>query len=257
MPEQRGERTAAFFDVDRTLFPGSSMLALARPSRKAGLVNARAVGTAVLQQLFFARRGLADAKVEDYANLSAAFVRGLDAKKLEEIATEYVPKLIEPKIYPAARQLMKLHRDAGDMIILVSSAPREIVAPLAKLLGADDFACTDATVKDGFYTGEITRLMHAREKGAAVERFQQKYNLDLKKCAAYGDAAGDVHMLELVGRPACVNPDRELLAVARAQRWRVLSFSPARRLRRDKGLGTFNPARLLLVLRGLSERTLH
>ena len=233
------------------------MLALARPMRRAGLVKARAVGSAAVRQAVFSRRGLADSEIENKARLMATAVEGLDATRLAEVANQYVPLLIEPRIYPAARQLIKLHRDAGDMIVLVSSAPREIVEPLAKLIGADDFACTDATVKDGFYTGEITTLMHAREKGAAVERFAKTHNLDLSRCAAYGDAAGDVHMLEKVGRPACVNPDRELLAVARAQNWRVLSFVPHRRGRRDRGLGSFNPTRLMLVLRGISDRTLH
>src|SRR5438046_3184309 len=115
MPDQSQPRTAAFFDVDRTLFPGSSMLALAGPMRRAGVVNVRTVGTAAMRQILFARRGTADADMVNNANLMASIVQGIDANKLSQIATEHVPRLIEPRIYPAARQLVKLHRDAGDM----------------------------------------------------------------------------------------------------------------------------------------------
>ena len=38
---------------------------------------------------------------------------------------------------------------------------------------------------------------------------------DLAECYAYSDSVTDVHMLEVVGHPFAVNPDRELRRIAR------------------------------------------
>ena len=45
---------------------------------------------------------------------------------------------------------------------------------------------------------------------------------DLARCYAYGDTATDRWMLGAVGRPAAVNPSRELQRIARLLDWPVL-----------------------------------
>jgi phosphoserine phosphatase len=152
---------------------------------------------------------------------------------------------------------MEMHRGRGDLIILISSSPREIVEPLAAALGADGFASTIAEVRDGVYTGGITRLMHGTEKADAVRDFATRLGLDLEKCSAYGDAGGDAHMLELVGNPFCVNPDRTLLATARLRGWNVLTFGVARPKMRGSRDDASRSVRLVSMIRGLSERSLH
>jgi hypothetical protein len=46
---------------------------------------------------------------------------------------------------------------------------------------------------------------------------------------AYSDSINDLPMLELVGNPVAMNPDRKLAAVARRRGWQVLDFRVARR----------------------------
>ena len=50
-------------------------------------------------------------------------------------------------------------------------------------------------------------------------------------CYAYSDSITDLPMLEAVGHPAAVNPDRALRKEAIQRGWQVLSFSNATRLR--------------------------
>jgi hypothetical protein len=55
--------------------------------------------------------------------------------------------------------------------------------------------------------------------------------LDLSGSNAYSDSITDLPMLELVGNPVAVNPDRELARVAREREWEVRFFQRPVRLR--------------------------
>lgn len=48
--------------------------------------------------------------------------------------------------------------------------------------------------------------------------------IDLKGSFAYSDSVTDLPMLELVGNPVAVNPDRELRRIATERSWRIESF---------------------------------
>ncbi|HUA28612.1 MAG TPA: HAD-IB family hydrolase, partial [Streptosporangiaceae bacterium] len=43
-------------------------------------------------------------------------------------------------------------------------------------------------------------------------------------CYAYSDSVTDLPMLEAVGHPRAVNPDRALRRIARERQWPVLAF---------------------------------
>ena len=50
-------------------------------------------------------------------------------------------------------------------------------------------------------------------------------DIDLADCHAYSDSITDVPMLEAVGHPHAVNPDRELRRVAEQREWDILRFA--------------------------------
>jgi hypothetical protein len=55
--------------------------------------------------------------------------------------------------------------------------------------------------------------------------------LDLAGSYAYSDSITDLPMLDLVGHPVAVNPDRELARIARDRDWEVRYFQRPVRLR--------------------------
>src|SRR5436305_5351749 len=66
----------------------------------------------------------------------------------------------------------------------------------------------------------------------------QREGIDLAASYAYSDSASDLPMLRAVGHPVAVNPDRELLEVARREGWQVLRFERlGRRLKTAAGIG--------------------
>jgi hypothetical protein len=65
----------------------------------------------------------------------------------------------------------------------------------------------------------------AENKALAMQELAADRGYDLSKSYAYSDSITDLHMLEAVGHPFAVNPDKELRRKATANGWPVLVFS--------------------------------
>jgi hypothetical protein len=75
-------------------------------------------------------------------------------------------------------------------------------------------------------------FIYRSEKALAIKQLAERQGIDLSESYAYSDSESDLPMLEVVGHPVAVNPDRELGRVARERGWQVLRFDRlGRRLR--------------------------
>ena len=119
-----------------------------------------------------------------------------------------------------------------DDIVIVSASGAEVVEPIGEMLGADRVVATRMEIVDGKYTGTIDYYAYAEEKARAIERLAETVGYDLDASYAYSDSVTDVHMLEVVGHPFAVNPDRELRRIATTNEWPILSFVRPVALRR-------------------------
>lgn len=231
-PATPSRNVAAFFDVDRTLLRGSSLLHLARPMRRAGLLPTRAMLHSLVTQARFSMYGFDESQIRDAVSGVGAVVNGIDVERLRDFASRSVPQYVLPRVFPEARQRIRWHQSRGDLVFLVSSSPREFIAELGSLLGVVDVAATVAEVRDGHYTGRVLRFCHGDAKAAAVRELAVAHDVDLSLSHAYGDSfVSDLTMLEAVGNPVCVNPDRALTATAVQRGWRIERFQGAAPLR--------------------------
>jgi HAD superfamily hydrolase (TIGR01490 family) len=221
----RRARAAAFFDVDRTLLRGSSFLALAGPLRRAGLISRRRLLAAALHQVSFTLRGASHQELEDAGRAGAEAVKGVEAARLRKVTVDALKPVLLPRIFPAAWDAIAGHLHAEEPIFLVSSAPMEIVEPLARAVGATDIAATRAEVVDGRYTGRLLDFCYGPAKYHALHALAERHNLDLERSTAYADSFSDAPMLGAVGHPVAVNPDKELRALAARRGWEVRRFA--------------------------------
>jgi HAD superfamily hydrolase (TIGR01490 family) len=223
---------AAFFDLDKTVIARASIVAFGGPLRRRGLVNRRTVARAVLGQLLFLWFGADEAKMAKIRESMLEVSAGWDRDEVRAIVEETLNEVIEPLIYAEAQTLITQHRAKGDRIWLVSSAPEEIVEPLAAMLGVDGAIASRAEIDDeGRYTGKISFYAQGEGKAVAIRELAASHHLDLEGSSAYSDSATDIPMLSAVGHPFAVNPDRALAREAKARGWEVLTFANPVRLR--------------------------
>lgn len=242
---------AAFFDLDKTVIARASVVAFGGPLRRRGLVNRRTVARAVFGQLLFLWFGADEEKMSKIRESMLEVSAGWDRDEVRAIVEETLTDVIEPLIYAEAQSLIALHRAAGDRIWLVSSAPSEIVEPLAAMLGVDGAIASKAEIDDqGRYTGKIEFYAQGEGKAAAIRALAESHHLDLDESSAYSDSVTDLPMLETVGHPFAVNPDRALAKEAKERGWEILQFSNPVRLR-DRASVRFPAFTGALVLVGL------
>ncbi|HEV3212131.1 MAG TPA: HAD-IB family hydrolase [Acidimicrobiales bacterium] len=223
---------AAFFDLDKTVIARASIVAFGGPLRRRGLVNRRTVARAVLGQLLYLWFGADEQKMMKIRESMLEVAAGWDRNEVRSIVEETLTETIEPLIYAEAQSLIAAHRAQGDRIWLVSSAPEEIVEPLAAMLGVDGAIASRAAIDDeGRYTGKIEFYAQGEGKATAIRALADSHHLDLEGSSAYSDSVTDLPMLEAVGHPVAVNPDRALAREAKERGWEIVTFSNPVRLR--------------------------
>lgn len=231
MNRRGAARTAAFFDLDKTIIAKSSVLAFGKPFYQGGLINRRAVLRSAYAQFVFALAGADHDQIERMRAYLTSMCTGWDVAQVREIVSETLHEIIDPIVYDEAVELIAQHKAAGRDVVIVSTSGEEVVAPIGAMLGADEVVATRMVVADGKYTGEIERYTYGPEKAVAVVQLAGERGYDLGGSYAYSDSATDVPMLEAVGHPYAVNADRALRKIANERGWPLLTFSNAVPLR--------------------------
>jgi HAD superfamily hydrolase (TIGR01490 family) len=230
-PIGRRTRSAAFFDVDRTLLPGSALFPLASELARSGLIPRRLLPLLALDHLRYVRYGAERrAALARTRRASLRVIAGRRRDDLLTLAAGVVERAVRPRLYPQALDLIGAHRDAGHLVFLASSGPQDYLAILAEAIGADGALGTRAEVSDGVYTGRLVGdLAHGPEKASRVRALAVERDIHLRSSVAYSDSISALPLLELVGNPVAVNPGRALAREARVRDWPILRFRPADR----------------------------
>lgn len=224
-------RRAAFFDLDRTLIPGSSLFLLARGLYERDMFRVRDLIRFGWGQLMFQLRGEQAKKVNKYRESSLDFVTGRSRSELIDWGHDIAEERILPRVYEDIVRVIDGHKERGYKTYLVTAAPIELADTIAAALGMDGAAGTVAEVDDaGYYTGRLVgEPMHGPVKAKAVAEIAAENDLDLSECAAYSDSINDLPLLESVGFPHAVNPEGELRRIAMREGWPVHELRTRRR----------------------------
>jgi putative phosphoserine phosphatase/1-acylglycerol-3-phosphate O-acyltransferase len=217
-------RAAAFFDLDRTLLRGASGPLINEALVAAGIIPERGVPA---QRFIY---GLFNAVGETLPAVALARGAALASKGWSREAVRQAGKSaaekLEDLVAPYAPGLIAEHRAAGRPVVLATTTPHDLVAPLAERLGFDDVVATRYAEDDGgIYTGSLEgEFVLARGKLSAVRKWAGRNDVDLRESYAYSDSIYDTPLLSAVGHPHAVNPDPRLLALATVRRWPVLNL---------------------------------
>jgi len=221
----RPVRTAAFFDLDKTVIAKSSTLAFSKPFFDQGLINRRAVLKSTYAQFLFLMSGADHDQMDRMRSYVTNMCAGWDVEQIKSIVGETLHDIVDPLVFAEAANLIADHKLCGRDVVVVSASGEEIVAPIARALGATHAMATRMVVEDGKYTGEVAFYCYGEGKMHAIRELAAREGYALEHCYAYSDSITDIPMLETVGHPTVVNPDRALRKESAARGWPVLSFS--------------------------------
>ncbi len=223
---------AAFFDLDKTIIAKSSVLAFGKFFYREGLLSRRAIVRSAYAQVLYMLVGADESKMEEVREAMLAITRGWNQEHVASIVRETLDEVVTPIIFAEALELIDEHKAHGRKVVIVSSSPYEVVQPLARYLGVDDAIATRAKLDaDGNYTGELSFYAYGPHKATAIQELAARDGIDLGESYAYSDSITDVPLLDAVGHPVAVNPDRDLARYARKHGWEIRQFRRQVRLR--------------------------
>jgi putative phosphoserine phosphatase/1-acylglycerol-3-phosphate O-acyltransferase len=215
------DRSAAFFDLDRTLLAGASGPILGEALRHVGLLPPQ-------------RSGLEDLAFRIFDTIGETLPAMLLSRQGARVAKGWSIALVEKAaglaaeplaaaVLPYAHHLLDHHREEGRLLVMATTTPVDLIEPLADLLGFDAVVATrygrDGEHYDGTIDGDF---VWGREKAKAVAEWAGRHRIDLDLSYAYSDSYYDTPLLSLVGHPTVVNPDPRMWAVATLRRWPVV-----------------------------------
>jgi len=159
----------------------------------------------------------------DRSRLNVVFYRnyaGLPTAEIKAQAADCHQNVVGPRRFGQPVDCIEEHRRAGRAIVLVTGSIDLIIEPLAAEIRADSVIAARLIESNGCFTGELDGPpIGGVEKGRRMQEFAGEKGIDLARSHAYGDSMSDLPMLETVGFPHAVNPDRGLLAIAKKRGW--------------------------------------
>ncbi len=221
---RREHRTAALFDMDKTLISENSGSLYMRHRYQRGEIGGldlvRGLGAYLQYKL-----GILD--IRSWTKEMMLQFRGHNEAELEKEALQWFDEMVLQTIYPDAERLVREHEAAGHVVAIVSGATKFVVRPLAQRLGIPHMLFTRLEVEDGCFTGRVIEPICFEEgKIYWLMQFIEEEGIDLARSYFYTDSITDKPLLDLVGHPIAVNPDPLLYREAVRRSWPVRFFEP-------------------------------
>jgi HAD superfamily hydrolase (TIGR01490 family) len=220
-----GGKAAAFFDLDKTLMAGSSGMVFARVANQRGFVPRRQLAKWGWDHLRYRLRGSSDEQTNALLDVAKRVFAEIFERDVKRMAPQVLAGIL-PLIYPQMLDEVHRHQDEGRATFIVSAAGNDLVKTLATVLGMEGGIGTRWAVgADGKYTGEMDGpFVYGKGKVEAMRQFAEKHEIDMDASYAYSDSVSDLPMLRSVGHAVVVNPDADLMEIARQESWQVMRF---------------------------------
>lgn len=218
-----GPKIGAFFDFDGTVIYGYSATTYLREQIKRGDVGPKQLLELTKTMTQF---GLGSMGFSAMMTAASQYLKGIDEDDYLDFAERLYKKHIAKLIYPESRALIEAHLKKGHTVALISAATPYQVMPAARELGIEHVYCSHLEVVNGKFTGAVKKpTCYGMGKVDAADQLADKVGLDIQKSFFYSDSDEDIQLLEYVGKPRPLNPNKRLRRVARGRGWPVQDFS--------------------------------
>lgn len=205
----------AFFDIDGTLARESMLIHHFKRLIKYGIIDEREWIDRIrpLYRRYDQRYAEYDDYLDEVTDVYKEYLQGLETAIIEFTANQVVEEYGDV-VYKYTRERVDWHKNRGHKVFFISGSPDFIIDKMGEKYGVTDFKATEyKTDANDLYTSEVVPMWDSQSKRKTIEKFQEKYQLDLDRSFSYGDTNGDYSMLEMVGHPTAINPSYKLLSM--------------------------------------------
>jgi HAD superfamily hydrolase (TIGR01490 family) len=225
-PDSQPLLTAAVFDVDRTLLPGTTTERLfIRYLISQGQLGVIQLARTALITGVYLLRVLPKLDPMEAIRRQRMYLAGLPEARVLNLAATCFREEIQPRLSAAGLATLREHQARGHLTVLLSGAPAFLLAPLQAYTGADHLIATHLEVRDGRFTGRITGPWpYGPTKALLMRHFAAEHGIAFADSYCYADHHTDVEVLTLFGRPVVINAKPRMAALAQARQWEQREF---------------------------------
>ena len=210
----------AFYDLDHTILDGNSATHLVQEARKRGVMSERQYRHAVWLSILYK---LDMGNPTRIINRMLSWLKGVEEADITALAQEIFDHIIKETIRPEILETIREHRAQKAKVVLLSSATTLICQPVTLYLELDEMICTRLESESGILTGHTHgKLVYGPEKKVRMLAYCHENNYDPREAWYYGDSHTDKYIMEAVGFPVAVSPDKKLLRIANRNNWPIL-----------------------------------
>ncbi len=224
MNSEDNDRSAAFFDLDRTLIEVNSGFAYALYERRRGGIS---LGQFLTATVWMGLYHLSLIDIEKAFARAVRHYRGVPAEKLEALTRQFFHEEVVETFQPGAEDALQHHRDQGHPLVLLTASSTYMSRLAAQSFELDDWLCNRfPTDSEGRLHGTFERPMcYGQGKVLRAHRWAKRHGVDLDRSYFYTDSYSDLPMLQRVGHPRVVNPDPRLRRAATRRGWPIEDWS--------------------------------
>lgn len=149
-------------------------------------------------------------------------LKDLSARELEIFFEEVADKM-RSDFNPEVVSQVKKHAQDGLHVMLVSGAYTPLLHISTEGLPFDTIIGTDIPLNNRKLDTKAS-LLHVQgiRKNEQIEAFLGDKEIDWTNSFAYGDSYSDLSVLDLVGNPVAVQPEKQLKEIAEKRNWLII-----------------------------------
>jgi HAD superfamily hydrolase (TIGR01490 family) len=215
------------FDLDHTLLPLDSDYEWGRFLMRIGAVESNAFARRNAE--FYAQYQAGTLDPIEYLEFAFGTLAQFPRKQLDAWHAQFMDEVIHPAILPAAHDLVTRHRDAGDLVAIITATNRFVTAPIAKAFGIENLIAADPEISaDGEITGRFSgvppygegKIINTKEWLSSLGKSLHSF----ERSTFYSDSQNDIPLMTLVTHPVATNPNAMLSAHAKAHGWPIINI---------------------------------
>ncbi|HEY8027312.1 MAG TPA: HAD family hydrolase [Burkholderiaceae bacterium] len=217
----------ALFDLDHTLIPIDSDYEWGQFMCRIGAVNAATFEAR--NKEFFAQYQAGTMDPVAYLEFALGHLARFKRSQLDEMHKQFMDEVIKPTILPEAHALLQKHRDAGDLVAIVTATNRFVTAPIAQALGVEHLIAAEPEENaEGELTGHLKgvptsghgKVVHTHAWLAGMDKTLNSF----PQTWFYSDSHNDIPLLSVVTHPVATNPNSTLTTHAQAKGWPIIKL---------------------------------